>query len=65
MQENLICATISPKDGWAMCPQCGKGKLLMILPDTAVRNLPRKCKRCRQEFLITVVPVPETKVSSA
>ena len=48
-----------------MCPQCGKGKLLMILPDTAVRNLPCKCKRCQQEFLITVVPVPETKVSSA
>lgn len=47
-----------------MCPKCNK-KLLRVFPDTVVRSLPYKCKNCRSEFLITVVPVPVTRVSSA
>lgn len=42
------------KDGWAICPVCGKGKLLKLRPDTAVRNLPVKCKRCGQESIVNI-----------
>ena len=65
LQDNLICATIVPKDGWAMCPNCGHGKFFAVLPDTVVKNLSCKCKRCKLKFLITVEPEPETKESSA
>ncbi len=47
-----------------MCPKCGK-KLQKVFPDTVVRNLPCKCKNCKQEYSITVAPVPVTEVSSA
>lgn len=45
---------------------CGKGKLLLTRPDTAVRNLPRKCKRCGQETLVNIeAPEPASIVTSA
>jgi hypothetical protein len=60
------CGKILVKDGWAICPLCGKGKLLKILPDTSVRNLPCKCKLCRQESIVNIeAPVPASKVTSA
>lgn len=42
------------KDGWAFCPVCGKGKVLKLRPDTTVRNLPVKCKRCGQTSIVTI-----------
>lgn len=54
------------KDGWVLCPVCGKGKLLLTRPDTAVRNLPRKCKRCGQETVVNIeAPEPVSKETSA
>lgn len=54
------------RDGWVYCPICGKGKLLLIRPDTAVRNLPCKCKRCGQETIVNIeAPEPASKVTSA
>ena len=42
------------------CPVCGKGAVAYALPDTVIRNLPVKCKRCGVESVlnIPVVPVP-------
>lgn len=37
-----------------MCPICGKGKLLKLLTDTAVHNLPCKCKRCGQTSTLNI-----------
>lgn len=42
------------KDGWAICPVCGKGKLLKLGPDTAVHRLPCKCKRCGQVSQVNI-----------
>ena len=48
-----------------ICPVCGKGKLLKLLPTTSVRNLPRKCKRCGQETIVNIeAPEPVSKVTS-
>ena len=54
------------KNGWVMCPVCGKGKILKINPDTTVHNLPRPCKRCGQESIVNIeAPEPESSATSA
>lgn len=54
------------KDGWAMCPVCGKGKLLKLLPESSVRHLPCKCKRCGQETQVNIdAPEPASNETSA
>lgn len=66
MQSNAEHGKLVIKDGWVMCPVCDKGKLLLVLPSTSVRNLPRKCKRCGQETLVNIeAPEPASKVTSA
>lgn len=58
--------TISVKDGWVVCPVCGKGKLLKLLPDTMIQRLPCKCKRCGQESIVNIkAPVPASDETSA
>lgn len=66
LQSNVCCGKLSIKDGWVICPVCRKGKLLKLLPDTAVRNLPVKCKRCGQETVVNIdAPEPESIETSA
>ena len=58
--------TISVKDGWVVCPVCGKGKLLKLLQDTMIQRLPCKCKRCGQESIVNIkAPVPASDETSA
>lgn len=61
-----IYDTITVKDGWVICPACSKKRLFPIRPETSVRNLPCKCKKCTQEFLVNIeAPVPASKETSA
>ena len=54
------------RDGWAYCPVCNKGKILKVWPDTAVRNLPCKCKLCGQESSVNIeAPEPASNETSA
>lgn len=54
------------KDGWIICPVCGKGKILKINPDSIVYHLPRKCKRCGQETIVNIeAPEPASTETSA
>lgn len=54
------------KNGWVFCPICTKGKILLVRPDTTVRNLPRKCKLCGQETIVNIeAPEPASKETSA
>lgn len=54
------------KNGWVMCPVCGRGKILKINPDTSVRRLPRACKLCKQETIVNIeAPEPASKETSA
>ncbi len=49
-----------------MCPVCGKGKLIKLLPTTTVHDLPCKCKKCGQISKIHIeAPEPESKETSA
>lgn len=54
------------KDGWVICPVCGKGKILKVNPDTTAHNLPRPCKRCGQESIVNIdAPEPASVETSA
>ncbi|MCI7158207.1 MAG: cysteine-rich KTR domain-containing protein [Flintibacter sp.] len=66
MQTDVRCGKLVIRNGWVICPVCGKGKLLLIRSDTTARNLPRKCKRCGQETLVNIeAPEPASTVTSA
>ena len=54
------------KNGWVICPMCGKGKILPVNPDSTCYHLPRKCKRCGQETIVNIeAPEPASEVTSA
>ena len=66
LQHVFESGTIVIKDGWAMCPVCGKGKLIKLLSTTTVHDLPCKCKRCGHITNLNIeAPEPESKETSA
>ncbi|MBQ9721483.1 MAG: hypothetical protein IJV64_12440 [Oscillospiraceae bacterium] len=45
---------------------CGNPKFLKVGPTTTAHDLPRVCKRCRQESVVNIeAPEPATSASSA
>ena len=42
------------KDGWLMCPRCGRGKVLRLDPGTRAKDLPVYCKCCRMESIVNI-----------
>ena len=66
MRMDIESGKLVIKDGWVMCPVCGKGKILKINPDTTVHNLPRPCKRCGQVSIVNIeAPEPASTETSA
>ena len=45
---------LSTKDGWLLCPRCGRGKVLRLRPETRARSLPVYCKVCRTESVVNI-----------
>lgn len=43
-----------------MCPACGLGKVLRLMPETRAENLIVHCKVCKKESIVNIpyVPVP-------
>jgi transcription elongation factor Elf1 len=37
-----------------MCPECGKGKVLKLTPQTRAKNLIVFCKRCGRESTVNI-----------
>ncbi|MBC5747064.1 hypothetical protein H8Z78_04245 [Dysosmobacter sp. NSJ-60] len=66
MQKNQDRAKLITKNGWVICPVCGKGKILKLAPDTTCYHVPRKCKRCGHETLVNIeAPEPASTETSA
>lgn len=62
MQTKCEAGKLVVKDGWVICPFCGRGKILKVNPDSSVRNLPRPCKRCGHESIVNIeAPEPASK----
>lgn len=62
LQNTERPARLVIKNGWVMCPFCGRGKILKVNPDSYVYNLPRPCKRCGHESIVNIeAPEPASK----
>ena len=60
LHNSPACDRINANRKPVPCPVCRKGAVAYALPNTVIRNLPVKCKRCGAESVlnIPVVPVP-------
>ncbi|MBO2528117.1 MAG: hypothetical protein CW335_08140, partial [Clostridiales bacterium] len=45
---------IQTKDGFILCPICGRQKVLKILPETRGTHIPVFCKNCRKQSIIDI-----------
>ncbi len=59
MQSKHECDKIKTNQ-WLVCPVCGVGKVLKLLPNTEAKNLIVFCRVCRKESIVNIplVPVP-------
>lgn len=58
MQDKLQTPERENKLRRFLCPACGKHTVLWLLPTTEVKDLPIKCKRCGQENVVSITPIP-------
>ena len=54
LQSQGKCGKLTVKDGWLLCPVCGKQKVLRLTPGTTAKDLPVYCKLCRQESIVDI-----------
>ena len=54
MQSPNKTDTIRVRDGWLICPACGKHKVLRLDPETTAHKLPVFCKRCGTESIVNI-----------
>lgn len=59
MQKSESCGKIKTNQKRYLCPKCGKHTVLWLRPDTVVKNLPVKCKRCGMESVVNIEVEPE------
>lgn len=61
MQTEMFCAKmVTVKDGWIICPRCGRQRIQPVLPTTCGTDLVVYCKRCRAGSVISrLEPEPE------
>nr|DAF68032.1 MAG TPA: cysteine-rich protein [Caudoviricetes sp.] len=45
-------AGVVTKDGYILCPVCGRKTTVKTLPETEMKNFPLYCKWCRQQTVI-------------
>lgn len=53
MQSREKCGTLVVKDGWVMCPECGRVKLLRLPADGYVKAY-AYCRNCRKERFLNI-----------
>ena len=66
LQQHLESGKIVIRNGWLMCPVCGKGKVLKLREDTTAYALPVYCRRCGQESIVNIeAPEPASDETRA
>lgn len=59
MQNQSSCGKMKTNQGWLLCPKCGRGKVLKLLPTTVVKDLEVCCKICKQRSVVNIPKEPE------
>ena len=59
LQKIQCCGIVKLSQGWLICPACGRGKVLRLLPKTECKELLVYCKVCKQESVVNISLVPE------
>lgn len=54
MQSKRNDGRLVTKDGWLMCPRCGRGKVLRLNPKTRATALTVYCKVCGRESTVNI-----------
>ena len=54
MQSMRKSDRLATKNGWLLCPCCGKGKVLRLNPETRARSLTVYCKICGKESIVNI-----------
>lgn len=50
--RTMLQSTLKARDGWGMCPKCGK-KCIKVNDNTILVNYPMFCKVCRRDYIVT------------
>lgn len=58
LQKVICCDKVEISQSWLMCPACGRGKVLRLLPKTECTNLVVFCKVCKKESVVNISLVP-------
>lgn len=55
MQRQPERGTITVRDGWVTCPDCGRNhRLLYVSPETVAKNLQVYCRVCKREIILDI-----------
>lgn len=54
MKIDVRGAKMKAKNGWLLCPVCGRGKILKIAPETRAESLVVYCRLCKSESLVNI-----------
>lgn len=54
MQNEKKCGKMDTKDGYLLCPICGRQKVMRLLPGTVGKQIPVWCKNCRRESVVNI-----------
>lgn len=52
---------LSVRDSWVICPNCRRGRILPLTPNTQGVMIPGYCKRCRTQFFLSIAPETDEK----
>lgn len=54
LQTEAKTAKLNTKNGWLLCPRCGRGKVLRLNLETRARSLTVYCKVCGKESIVNI-----------
>ena len=54
LQTEAKTAKLDTKNGWLLCPRCGRGKVLRLNLETRARSLTVYCKVCGKESIVNI-----------
>lgn len=54
MPRTQKCARMNTKDGYIVCPNCGKHTTQVVYPQTRAEYLHIWCRYCKAEYIVNI-----------